>query len=218
MRAAAHERWRAPRRTTSLRIVELTVLACTCMAAAASAPPFFPASAERGAALAVTCLACHGPPNAPVGSPAVHPPKLVGQRPEAIYLALLAYQSGARVSPIMGPRAAALSLQQMRDLGAYLAAEGPVRPPTPAGSDSWAHEKVHRDCTSCHGETGMGEMWGMPVLTGQNEDYLIAALNAYRDGTRRDPTMGPIAKRLTRQELEQLAGYFARQTHLRLTR
>jgi len=201
MRRTAHEAQRLPSRTASTwRIACLIALASVCGAAA------------------VTCLACHGPANVPVGSPAVHPPKLVGQRPEAIYLALLAYQSGARVSPIMGPFAASLSLQQMRDLGAYLAAEGPVRPPTPAESDSWTHEKVHRDCTSCHGETGMGEMWGMPVITGQHADYLIAALNAYRDGTRRDPTMGPIAKSLTRQELEQLAGYFSRQTHLRLTR
>jgi cytochrome c553 len=198
-------------------MIRLMVLASLCAAAAASAPPYFPASAERGAALAAPCLACHGASNVPMGSPPLHPPKLVGQRPEAIYLALLAYQRGARQSLIMTPVAASLSLQQMRDLGAYLAAEGPLRPPTPAEVDSWAHEKVHQDCSHCHGESGMGEMWGMLVLTGQHEDYLIAALSAYRDDTRRDPTMGPIAKSLTPQELEQLAHYFARQSHLRLT-
>lgn len=203
--------------TRCARIVRVMVLTTVSAAAAASAPSYFPASAERGAALAAPCLACHGPPNVPAGSPPIHPPKLAGQRPEAIYLALFAYQRGTRDSPIMGPVAASLSLQQMRDLGAYLAAEGPIRPPTPAEADSWAHEKVHRDCTSCHGETGMGEMWGMLVLTGQHKDYLIAALTAYRVGTRRDATMGPIAKSLTPQELELLAAYFARQSHLRLT-
>ena len=196
--------------------VRLIVLVSLGTGASAAVPAFFPASAERGATIAAPCLACHGPPNVPVGSPLVRPPKLAGQRPEALYLALLAYQSGARHSDIMNPIAAAMSLQQMRDLGAYLAAEGPVRPPTPVQTDSWAHEKVHRDCTSCHGESGMGEMWGMLVLTGQHEDYLIAALNAYRDGTRSDATMGPIAKSLTPQELEQLAAYFASQKHLRL--
>ena len=197
-------------------IARLALLASLCASASAAVPSFAPASAERGATIAAPCLACHGPPNVPVGSPLVRPPKLAGQRPEALYLALLAYQNGARHSDIMNPIAAALSLQQMRDLGAYLAAEGPVRPPTPAQTDSWAHEKVHRDCTMCHGESGMGEMWGMLVLTGQHEDYLIAALNAYRDGTRTDATMGPIAKSLTPQELEQLAAYFASQKHLRL--
>ena len=186
------------------------------VAQAAAAPPFFPANATHGQALAGVCLACHGPLNPPIGAPPVHPPKLAGQRPEAIFLALLAYQRGTRVSPIMAPIAAGLSLQDMRDLGAYLAAGGPVHPPTAAGADTWAHEKVHRDCAPCHGETGMGEMWGIPVLTGQNRDYLLSALTAFRDGSRREPTMGPIAARLTPQEVEQLVDYFSRQTHLRL--
>lgn len=196
----------------------LALLATGRLSSASPAPPFFPASAERGQTLAATCLVCHGPPNVPLGSPEIHPPKLIGQRPDAIYLALLAYQSGTRTSAIMGPIVSALSLQDLRDLGAYLAAEGPDKPPIAADADSWAHEKVHRDCTGCHGESGMGEMWGIPVLTGQNRDYLVYALNGYRDGTRRNATMGPIASRLTPQEIEQLASYFSDQKHLRLTR
>jgi cytochrome c553 len=196
----------------------LAALAGAQLGAASPVPPFFPASAERGGTLSAPCLVCHGPANVPLGSPAIHPPKLIGQRPDAIYLALLAYQRGTRTSPIMGPIASALSLQDLRDLGAYLAAEGPDKPPIAVDIDSWAHEKVHRDCTGCHGESGMGEMWGIPVITGQNRDYLVYALNGYRDGTRRNATMGPIASRLTPQEIEQLADYFSDQKHLRLTR
>lgn len=184
----------------------------------ARAPAFFPADAKRGATLAGPCLTCHGPANVLLGNPAVHPPKLIGERPDALFLALLAYQRGTRSNAIMQAVVAPLSLQDLRDLAAYLAAEGPVRPPIAVRVDSWAHEKVHRDCTGCHGESGMGEMWGIPVLTGQHRDYLIAALMAYRDGTRREATMGPIASRLSPQEIEQLAEYFAAQTHLRLTR
>lgn len=186
--------------------------------AAAADPAYFPANAARGAMLAGPCLTCHGPVNPPLGSPPVHPPKLIGGRPDALFLALLAYRRGTRTDAIMQAAIASLSLQDLRDLAAYLAAEGPLRPPAPAEADTWAHEKVHRDCTACHGETGMGEMWGIPVLTGQNRDYLVAALMAYRDGTRRNATMGPIAARLTPQEIERLAEYFASQTHLRLTR
>ena len=180
-------------------------------------PSYEPASAERGRALASQCLTCHGPASVPLGSPPVHAPKLIGQRPEFIYRELMAYQRGTRTSAIMGAIVTGLSLQDLRDLGAYLSAGGPVRPPVAAMVDSWAHERVHRECTFCHGESGMGEMWGMTVLTGQYRDYLTAALTAYRNGERRDATMGPIAARLTPKEIDQLAEYFSAQTFLRLT-
>jgi cytochrome c553 len=53
------------------------------------------------------------------------------------------------------------------------------------------------------------------VLTGQHEDYLVHALEAYRDGSRSDPTMGPIAATLTPDEIRELAAYFAKQAHLK---
>ena len=181
-----------------------------------STPSLFPTNAERGRSLATVCLACHGLSDAPVvGAAAIHPPKLVGQRPEVIFKALIAYQSGARRSDVMGPLVAGVPLQNLRDLSAYLAAGGPIRVPKLVGEQTWAHEKVHRDCTSCHGETGMGEMWGIPVLTGQRYEYLVYALNAYRDGTRAEPTMGPIASKLSAEDIHRLATYFSQQTHLR---
>jgi cytochrome c553 len=105
----------------------------------------------------------------------------------------------------------------MRDLGAYLSAGGPYVPKT-ADQGSWAHQKVRRDCTACHGESGMGVMAGVPVLTGQHEDYLVHALKAYRDGNRSDPTMAPIAKQLTDDQIQKLAAYFAKQEHLDISR
>jgi len=182
-----------------------------------AAPASLPGDAAHGERLAQLCLPCHGSSAVIIGDPPVHPPKLIGQRSEFIYLSLLKYQSGARQDAIMGPVAATLTLQDMRDLGVFLAAGGPVRPPEPAGADSWAHEKVHRDCSACHGETGMGEMWGIPVLTGQNRDYLLTALRRFQQGSRAESTMGPIARQLTPSQAEQLADYFARQTHLKVT-
>lgn len=173
-------------------------------------------SAERGKSLVQSCFACHALPNAPVETPAFRPPKLAGQRREVIYRALCDYKSGVRKSDLMSPVAAALSDQDMRDLGAYLSAGGPHVPPQTAAQETWAHEKVHRDCTACHGESGMGVMDGIPVLTGQNREYLIHALSAYQAGTRKNQTMGPIAARLTPRQIELLADYFSAQSYLRL--
>lgn len=185
--------------------------------AANGTPAYFPADAARGKALAPMCLACHGVAEMKLGDPPFHVPLLGGQRPEVIFAALRDYQSGARASDLMAPMVAALTQQDMRDLGAYLSSGGPVLPGT-HDEGSWAHEKVHRDCTACHGESGMGVMPGIPVLTGQHEDYLLHALDAYRDGSRKDPTMGPIAKRLKPEEVQLLAAYFSKQKHLEISK
>ncbi len=180
-------------------------------------PSFFPADAARGKARATQCLACHGIANLKLGSPAVQVPMLNGQRPEAIFLALRDYKNGTRSNVIMAPIVAALSEQDMRDVSAYLAAKGPQMPGT-HDVGSWAHKKVHRDCTACHGESGMGVMPGIPVLTGQHVDYLIQALDAYRDGTRKNATMAMIAAKLSADESRKLAEYFAMHKHLELSK
>lgn len=200
---------------TSTGAACLVLLSICAGTSATAAPSFEPANAARGKTLADSCLPCHGILNTLAGDPPIHSPKLAGQRAEALFFALLDYQSGARASAIMGPLVANLSVQDMRDLSAYLAAEGPRVPPPVVGEGSWAHDKVHRDCTACHGETGMGEMWGMPVLAGQHADYLIHALNSYRNGTRQNATMGPVAAKLAPGEIEQLAEYFANHRSLR---
>jgi cytochrome c553 len=180
----------------------------------AANPSFHPADAARGKTLATVCLTCHGIEGKQAGAPPFHVPKLAGQRAEVIFQALRDYKSGVRTSDVMGPMAAPLSPQDMRDLGEYLSSGGPQKPPQTAGETSWAHDKVHADCTACHGESGMGVMPAIPVLTGQYEDYLLHALNAYRSGGRRNPTMAPIAGTLSPREVGLLAAYFAAQKDL----
>ena len=185
--------------------------------ASAGTPAFNPANAARGKTLSAPCTTCHFVPDIQAGTPPFHVPKLAGQRPEAIFQALRDYKSGARKSDIMAPMVAVLSEQDMRDLGAYLSAGGPHMPTT-AGADTWAHEKVHRDCTACHGESGMGVMPGIPVLTGQHANYLVHAMEAYRRGDRSNSTMAPIVAKLSAKEIRLLAEYFALQKHLKVSK
>jgi len=85
------------------------------------------------------------------------------------------------------------------------AAGGP--PPDIAGT-------VHV-CSSCHGPGGHSISSTFPRLAGQQKDYLIAQLTAFRDHTRADPHaqtyMWGMAGRLSNAQIAALAAYYAAQ-------
>ena len=66
-------------------------------------------------------------------------------------------------------------------------------------------------CAACHGADGtsVNPMW--PNLKGQNEQYLIKQIRAFRDGTRNDPTMAPMVAALTDEDIANLAAFYASQ-------
>src|ERR1700754_4208939 len=86
--------------------------------ASAAEPATAPkADLERGKQIASTvCAACHG---ADGNSAVPANPILAGQHGDYIALQLAAFKSGARPSPIMQGMAAALSPEDMRNVGAY---------------------------------------------------------------------------------------------------
>jgi len=63
-------------------------------------------------------------------------------------------------------------------------------------------------CTACHGAEGnsVNPMW--PNLAGQNAPYLLAQLQAFKDGTRSDPLMVGQAMVLSDEAMADLAVYF----------
>ncbi|NOR39859.1 MAG: c-type cytochrome [Gammaproteobacteria bacterium] len=64
-------------------------------------------------------------------------------------------------------------------------------------------------CAGCHGATGVSNnpMW--PNLAGQQAGYLAKQLRAFRDGSRSDPMMGPMAKPLSDADIDNLAAYYS---------
>lgn len=67
-------------------------------------------------------------------------------------------------------------------------------------------------CAACHGATGESpnELW--PNLAAQGYAYIVKQLKAFRDGTRKDPVMEPMAKPLSDEDIDNLAAYFSSQT------
>jgi cytochrome c553 len=64
-------------------------------------------------------------------------------------------------------------------------------------------------CSACHGENGVPQQPSTPIIWGQNQGYLYLQLRDYQRGTRQNEQMSPLASALTRDEMMELAEYFA---------
>jgi cytochrome c553 len=156
-------------------------------------------------------MGCHGIPGYRNAYPSFRVPKLGGQHPEYIVLALQGYKAQTRPHNTMHAQAASFSEQDMRDIAAFFASEGTVEAgAAPAGA---APEKA-ATCVACHGEGGVSVAPNWPTLAGQHKDYLIHALKEYKNGLRKDPVMGSQAIGLTPADIDELATYFAKRPGL----
>jgi cytochrome c553 len=69
-------------------------------------------------------------------------------------------------------------------------------------------------CLGCHGIKGYRNAYPnyrVPKLGGQHEDYLVLALQGYKQGTRKHPTMIEQSDSLSDKDMRNLAAYFAGQ-------
>jgi len=73
-------------------------------------------------------------------------------------------------------------------------------------------EKKAAMCIGCHGIKGyqasFPEVHKVPMISGQGGKYIASALNAYKKGERRHPTMRGIAQSLTDQDIADLAAFY----------
>ncbi len=73
--------------------------------------------------------------------------------------------------------------------------------------------KINDTCIGCHGIPGyqasFPEVHRVPAIAGQNPQYIVAALNAYRKGERKQGSMRAIAGSLSDQDIADLAAYYA---------
>ena len=64
-------------------------------------------------------------------------------------------------------------------------------------------------CAARHGQNVISANPLWPSLAGQLEAYLAKQINAFRDGERVDVSMQPFVAKLTDQDVEDLAAYYA---------
>ncbi len=82
-----------------------------------------------------------------------------------------------------------------------------------AGNAAAGKEKVSL-CASCHGLNGQSTQPIYPKLAGQRADYIERALQDYRDGSRKNPVMSPMAAQIKAEDIPDIAAWYASQKGL----
>ncbi|MFC3022373.1 c-type cytochrome [Vibrio zhugei] len=80
-----------------------------------------------------------------------------------------------------------------------------------AGNPAAGQNKAAR-CLGCHGKDGVAVIPGYPNLKGQNEQYLVESMQAYKKGRRTGGLAGMMKSQvagLSDQDIDDIAAYFA---------
>jgi cytochrome c553 len=81
-----------------------------------------------------------------------------------------------------------------------------------AAGDATAGKTKAFTCMGCHGVPSYSNVYPtyrVPKLGGQHAQYLVSALQAYKNGQRPHKTMQTQAQTLSEQDMEDIAAYFA---------
>lgn len=189
-----------------------------CAFVAAAIAGALPAGAEDDAAIKTKlepCFACHGENGI---SEIDGVPSIAAEPDIFLEWQLVFFRTGRVKSEIMGPLAADLSDDDIRAMGAYLAALPPIRTPpppddAPAMTEVGAKLAASRNCGNCHGEGFHGQQ-GAARIAGQREEVIIKALHDYKSGARFGTgiaAMPEVAGQLNDEQIEALAHFLSRQ-------
>jgi len=89
--------------------------------------------------------------------------------------------------------------------GFFLAANGSVC----AAGDVKAGRTKALMCQACHGLDGLSKTPDAPNIAAQIEPYIVAQLQAYKSGTRKNDAMSVVSPSLSDTDIEDLAAYFS---------
>jgi cytochrome c553 len=161
------------------------------------------------------CVKCH--------SPGANFPSLGAQTSEYLFQTMKDYQTGARHSDgsgLMAKRVKSLDEDTLRGLAEYFSK---TDAPTPVSGDAalvakgkdiyenGIQAKSVRSCSDCHGRNGEGRGGGNglnPRLAGQQQDFLVSQMVAYKAGAiDNQKDMSAIAAQLSDSEMKAVAAY-----------
>ena len=167
---------------------------------------------QNGEQLAQSCASCHGEKG--ISAMGMFP-SLAGQTANYTYKQLRDYADGKRDNPMMNSVAQGLSEQDSADLAAWFQSVPAAQKKASTQDLSKAElmvnqgngKKILPPCFTCHGASGKGKRMDTPALAGQQAEYTVNTLMAYKKGIRHNDIysrMRVIAKQLSDVEIKQL--------------
>ena len=176
------------------------------------------ADVDAGKAKSATCAACHG---ADGNSTTSIWPSLAGQHASYIYKQLTDFKTGRRENASMAPMVAGLTDEDMKNLAAYYESQN-LKPVAFDAELIAKGESIYRGgitetgvaaCMGCHSPSGKGNgPAGWPSLKSQHPDYIVAQLQAFKQGVRANDAgrmMRNLVGRMSEMEMKAVAAYVA---------
>lgn len=159
-------------------------------------------------ASAAACGGCHGESGV---TKIPGTPSLVGFDPKYFIAAMNGYRTGQRRHDLMKTLAAPLGESDLKNIAIFYALQKPMRAQTPVSGNPAAGKAAAAACSGCHGENGVSTNPANPSLAGQDAQYFVAALKAYKDGSRKEETMKLAVSSLTERAIADMGAYYAQQ-------
>jgi len=102
-----------------------------------------------------------------------------------------------------------LSLGKTLVFGTCLAVGFAAQDRAEAGDAKAGRAKAESVCGVCHGVDGLAKIPEAPNLAGQNENYLIEQITAFKSGERKNEMMSIVVQDLSETDIENLAAYYS---------
>ncbi len=156
-----------------------------------------------GEPLTAVCGGCHGSHGV---SSDTATPTLASQDPQYLVSAIKAYRS-TRKRESMRIYVTGLSDKDIENIAAFYT----VQKSRPAEKGQTIVQDLTEKCNRCHTTDTDNPALVVPRIRGQDRDYLIMALRAYRDDRRESSTMHKMSLPYSDAIIESVASYYAAQ-------
>jgi cytochrome c553 len=169
---------------------------------AARQPPAF-GDAAAGEPLTAVCGGCHGSHGVSIDTAT---PILAGQDARYLVAAIKAYRT-TRQRETMRAYVRGLSERDIENIAAFYS----VQKSRPGEKGQTLVQDLTDKCNRCHGADADNPAMPIPKIGGQDRDYLIMALRAYRDDRRESTTMHKMSLPYGDAIIDSIASYYAAQ-------
>jgi cytochrome c553 len=165
---------------------------------------------DKGKVVASKCAKCHSEDG---NSTIPGIPSLAGQQPLYLLNAMRKYVDGSRLctTPEKKKLVSTLNRIDNESMALYYASQIPAKRPAPPRGNPVAGEPLTASCGGCHGSHGISHDSTIPSLAGQDPDYLMKTISAYRDRRRVQNDMHQAISKVSDDDIADIAAFYATQ-------